>query len=218
MNKPDAIIILGGGTDGTLTPILYTKERLEYFSKFKSKFSNTPIVVSGGYSIWLKKKPKYTEAEVMARFLRQNGFKHVLVEKMSRDTVGNVYFSKQMVKKHGNWKNILVVTTQGHKARSEWLFKKVFGSGSRFDYLEVPSRTGHFGTAKRQAYEKFVVRVYKKIIGHVRSGDDEAIHRILLKKHPAFSNSKEAQKIAKEINDAKQYYLGFVTPHHIKKT
>jgi uncharacterized SAM-binding protein YcdF (DUF218 family) len=214
MNKIDAVIILGGGAKGDLKPILYTKERLEYFAKLKNKFKDTPIVVSGGYSIWLKKKPKYTEAEVMANYLRKVGFKNIILEPNSRDTVGNIYFSKLIANTHPEWKNLLVVTTKGHKFRSRWLFKQFFGPRYSVKYLEVPTLTGHFGSKKRQLYEKFVTGQYKKMFGQTKLGDDKSIYKILTTSHPAFTNSKKAQAVAKSINDAKQFYLGFVDPHN----
>ncbi|MEK7649746.1 MAG: YdcF family protein [Patescibacteria group bacterium] len=99
--KPDVIIILGGGTDGTLKPVLYTKERLEAFVKLYKKYTETPIIVSGGYSTWMKFIPKYKEADVMQNYLIKHGVskKLVYVERKSRDTIGNFYFSKQIFRK-----------------------------------------------------------------------------------------------------------------------
>lgn len=208
MRKADLIIILGGGVNNTLTPVLYTKERLEDFLKRKKQFWKTPVIVSGGYSVWTK-KPRYTEAEVMKNFLRKNGFSNVISEDKSRDTVGNVYFSKQIIKKHPGWKNILIVTTKGHKIRSGWLFKKFFGPSYKFSFIEIPSKTKGFALKRRKDYELYVLGVYKRMLDEFRPGDDERIIEKLKRYHPAFSKSEAARKIAEEINAAKQRYLGY---------
>lgn len=212
----NVVVILGGGTDGTLTPILYTKERLHFFVKNIVR-KEIPIVVSGGYSVWLKKRPKYTEAEVMKNFLVKKGFRNILVENKSRDTVGNIFYTKQILSKNPGWKNILVVTTRGHRLRSEWLFKTIFGSAYSFKYLEAPTLTGNFGTKKRKEYENYVVGVYKKMLKGIKPGDDKNILKRLKQKHPAFSQTKSAKALALEINEAKQHFLGFVNPLDKKK-
>ncbi len=189
---------------------MYTRERLEYFSKLKY-YKDTPILVSGGYSIWLKKKPKYGEAEVMAHYLEGKGFKNIIIEADSKDTVGNIYFSKQIIKRHPEWKNIVIVTTKGHKTRSEWIFKKLFGPKYKLSYIEVPTSTGNFGH-KRRLYEKHVIGIYRKMLAGTDAGDDIAIFRILMRNHPAFSKTAKAKKVALEINSAKKHYLGFVNP------
>ena len=100
--KPDILLVLGGGTDGTLKPTLYTKERLHGFFKIHKKYEGIPVIVSGGYSTWSSFIPKYREADVMQHYLIKHGIskKLILVERQSRDTVSNAYFSKLLIKKH----------------------------------------------------------------------------------------------------------------------
>jgi uncharacterized SAM-binding protein YcdF (DUF218 family) len=211
MKTIDVAIILGGGTDGTLTPMLYTKERLEGFIAQGEKFGSVPIIVSGGYSASLDKRPKYLEADVMKKFLIVAGFsaRVIYLEKRSRDTIGNAYYSKQIVKKHPRWKNILVVTTTGHIPRSRWIFKKVFGPKYNFEYLGVPSRYVTFASNPgREKYEAYVIATYAEILFLAKDGDDRKIFKILKATHPAYSKNKRSQELKEKIMEAKQKLLG----------
>src|SRR6185437_12239401 len=196
MKKVDVIILLGGGTDGTLRPILYTKERLGHFARLRTQFANIPVIVSGGYSAWMK-KVKYAEADVMKNYLAKHGvpLKQIFLERESRDTIGNAYFSKQIIKKHPSWKRILIVTTNAHIPRSRWIFKKVFGANYHLSYLGVSSKIiNAHGVEKRNRYEKYVTLLYKVWLSPAGEGDDAKIMRLLKKFHPAYSKSRMASE------------------------
>ncbi|MEK7649991.1 MAG: YdcF family protein [Patescibacteria group bacterium] len=211
--KPDTIIILGGGTNGTLKPVLYTEERIKALSKLYKKYLRTPIIVSGGYSTWMKFKPKYREADVMQNYLIKQGIPKdvILVERKSRDTIGNIYFSKQIVKKHPSWKNILIITTKGHEERSKQSLKKVFGKKYKFSFIGVPTQLASFrNNPNRKKYERHIQRIiFERFFKHCKDGDDKTFWKIMKKYHPAHSRSKEAKELAREITAAKLKYLGY---------
>lgn len=210
MKKIDIVVILGGGLDGTLKPFHYTKERLEAFFRAPEEIRKKPIIVSGAYSTWLKKKPRYTEAEIMQRFLVKNGIprSQIFLERKSRDTMGNAYCSKQIIKKHPSWRHILVVTTDGHIWRSRWIFSKIFGKQYKIYFLPVPSRT-LFHHPGRVDYEKYIVGIYKKWLNSVRDGDDRKIMELLKKFHPAYARGIKAEAIRKDIARTKKQLLGY---------
>jgi len=212
MKKIHAIIILGGGTDGTLKPAFYTKERLEAFVVNASKFTNTPIIASGGYTASSDKAPKYTEAEIIKNNLKENGFssKLIYLEKRSRDTIGNAYYSKQIIKRHPRWKNILIVTTNKHIPRSRWLFNKVFGKKYSIKYYGVPSRHSSFTNPGRMKYERFLIGWNRKASSHIKNGDDKAVLKLLKTIHPAYAHTRESEKVKMRILAAKQKYLGYI--------
>lgn len=209
----NVIILLGGGTDGTLTPVLYTKERLDAFVKLYKKYQGVPIIVSGGYSTWMKFIPAHREADVMRHFLIAHGIpkRSIFVERKSRDTIGNAFFSKKIIKKNPEWKKILVVTTEGHGDRSEWIFKKIFGKKYTILFFEVPTKLSSFHkNLGRKKYEQYLKRLMAKVFfSKIQDGNDIAIAKLLKRYHPAYSRSKEAQHLAKEITQAKFNYLGY---------
>jgi uncharacterized SAM-binding protein YcdF (DUF218 family) len=218
MKKIDVIILLGGGTDGTLNPTLYTKERLEGFVAQGKKFRGTPVIVSGGYSASLDEKPRYTEAEVMKNYLTKQSFpsKLIYLEKKSRDTIGNAYYSKQIIKKYLQWETILVVTTDKHIPRSRWLFNKVFGKKYTIQYFGIPSRHISFANPGRKKYEVFLIRWHRKFSSHIKNGDDKAVLKLLKAIHPAYSHTKESQRVKTQILKAKQKYLGYTKLPDVK--
>ncbi len=209
MQTADVVIILGGGVGKSLKPVLYTKERLEGFARYSNKYKNTPIILSGAQNFWTKEKLKYTEAGSMEYFLRKAGFSKKLLfrEEKSKDTLGNTYYAKQLIKRHPAWKKILIVTTKGHGYRCKWLFKFILGNGYKVDCLEIPSNIIGFKNNKgREAYERFLVGIYKRIFKGVKAGEDKEI----LKRIKVFySNNKEAREIIKEISETKQRLLGY---------
>jgi len=209
MKSADVVIILGGGVGKSLKPVLYTKERLEGFVKYSKKYKNTPIILSGAQNFWTKEKLKYTEAGAMEHFLRKAGFPKDLLykEERSKDTLGNTYFAKQFIKKHTTWKKLLIVTTKGHGNRCKWLFKFILGKDYKVDCLEIPSNIIGFKNNKgREAYERFLIRIYKRIFKGITPGDDKEI----LKRIKGFySKSKEAREIIQEISETKQRLLGY---------
>ncbi len=210
--KPDVIIMLGGVAN-TLKPILYTKERLEGFVMRLEKFQDIPIIVCGGQSFWAKKKLKYSEAEVMRHNLVKAGVAPHLIhkEERSRDTIGNIYYAKQIVRKHTAWKNVLAVTTLGHGWRTKWLFKNFFGPRYSLKFLEIPSKLPSFKDHPgRVKYERYLVGLYKnRIFKGLTPGDDKAIV-VMMRKF--YSQSKAARVFVAELIAKKKELMGYGGP------
>jgi uncharacterized SAM-binding protein YcdF (DUF218 family) len=160
-----------------------------------------PIIVSGGYPARTKKKPRYTEAEVMRHWLVAHGVprKMILVETRSRDTIGNAYYSKKIVKRHRSWKNILVLTTYAHVVRARWIFQKVFGERYTIKLHGVPSREDRLDKGSRALREKYVTGLYRVALAPVRDGDDKRIMELVKYFHPAEPNKKWGVKGTKGI-------------------
>ena len=62
--------------------------------------------------------------------------KKIMKEEKSKDTVGNAYFSKQLIRKLG-FRNIIVVTTEIHAHRAKIIFKMVFGPAYKIRFFRV---------------------------------------------------------------------------------
>jgi len=214
MKGVDAVIILGGGVDGTSNPVLYTKERLEAFIRLDRRTTRKPIIVSGGHSVFIK-KPRYAEAEVMKKYLISHGIptSHIHLEKKSRDSITNAYYSKRIAKKHPRWANILIVTTDGHVARCRWIFNKVFGDKYKFRFMGVPSTIGGFSdnSSNRKRYEKYLIDIYRVGFSLVKKGDDKAILKIWKSLSPLYSQGRKAKEFAEAIRTAKQRFLGYIS-------
>lgn len=180
----DAVIILGGGVAKTLTPIFYTQERLIAFLKIAKYFSQKPIIVSGGWPHSMKKKPRYTEADVMRAFLlryRVISPHHIYLEKKSRDTLHNALYSKIIIERLRSARCILLVTSTPHIHRARWIFKKVFGPQYRFIMYAVPTMLHITQTTIRAAYrhehERFLY--YRSLLKQCKAGDEKCITRVV---------------------------------------
>ena len=122
----DAIILLGGGImegvpdiSGTSIPSSDMTVRIVDAVRLYKKYK-LPIVVSGG-----NVSGKVKEAAVVGRFLIDLGVKQkdIILEDLSMDTVENALNVKDIFKKKG-YKKGLLVTSAYHIRRSEFLFKK----------------------------------------------------------------------------------------------
>lgn len=129
MKKNEVIIILGGGVDKQGAVSTTTKERLDGFLKKRNNLSGISILLSGRWSGLAKDAPKITEAQSMKEYLimKRVNPKRIYLETKSLDTLSNAVFSREIMKKHKSWKNVLLATSDWHMKRALWIFKKVFG-------------------------------------------------------------------------------------------
>ncbi len=122
----DAVILLGGGVvegvpdiTGTSAPSSDMMVRIVDAARLHKKY-RLPIIVSGGTV-----SGQVSEAAVAKRFLVDLGVqeKDIIIEGSSRDTVENALFVKEIFKKKG-YKKGLLVTSAYHIRRSEFIFKQ----------------------------------------------------------------------------------------------
>jgi uncharacterized SAM-binding protein YcdF (DUF218 family) len=210
MRKPDVVVVLGGGLGKTLEPIAFTKERVDFLLS-QQHLKTTPIIVSGGYSLWLKKAPRHTEAKVMKSYLVRHGVPKdlVLMEDKSQDTIGNVYFAKQIIKQNPSWKKILVITTKEHVDRSRWLFARFFGRSYTIQFLWASTSLVQKDRGRqRKKYEQFIVDITKQNLHGCKDGDDACLMRLLKRFHPVYSSSARSKRILEQIRNKKKELLG----------
>jgi uncharacterized SAM-binding protein YcdF (DUF218 family) len=198
MRKIDIIIILGCGVDkqGVISRI--TKERLDFFLEKQNKFSDMPILLSGRCSGLEMNKSKITEAQAMKKYLVAKGINstRIYLEIKSLDTVSNAVFSKKIVKKHKNWKHILLITSDWHMKRALWIFKKIFNN---LYYIYTFSATSQEkDQKKRKLYEACLLVFAKRILNKIQPAK-QGMEKMLQEIHPFYSNNEIAKKLLKEI-------------------
>jgi len=198
MRKIDVMIILGGGIDKQGTISRVTKERLDIFLKKKNKFSDIPILLSGRWSGLKRDKPKITEAQAMKKYLLTKGINpaRIYLEMKSLDTVGNAIFSKEIVRKHKNWRYILLVTSDWHMKRALWIFQKVFGSPHYIYVLSAISQERD--RKKRKLYEDYLLAVAKTILSKARP-TKQGMSKVLQEIHPFYSHNKMTKELLREV-------------------
>ena len=125
--KIDAIVVLGSGvkSDGTLLPKAVS--RVQKSVELYDQNRGSRMIMSGGFNWQRESVPKNTEAMAMKELAISLGVPsdHILIEEHSRDTLGNLFFTKLEHLVPNNWKNCVVVTSDYHVKRVEFLCKKI---------------------------------------------------------------------------------------------
>lgn len=192
----DVIIILGGGIepDGSLPEI--PKFRINKgVELFKSGVA-PKIIVSGNYGFWLEKEPPRSEAEAMEEYVISLGVPEsaILKEDVSKDTIGNAYFCRLNFLEPSNWKNIVVVTSDYHISRTQYIFEKVLGSDYTIEFMAVDSRLSPERFAIQINKENKTTEFLKKWFDSIKPGDTEAIKELMYTKHPGYAENPEVTK------------------------
>ncbi len=116
--KFDTIIVLGcpANPDGGPSPV--QRERVsEGVRQYRAGVAPR-LILTGGAA-----HNRYVEAEVMASIAKAQGVPSaaLLEEDQARNTIGNAYYSVQMMKAHG-WRSAEVVSSESHLPRASLIF------------------------------------------------------------------------------------------------
>jgi uncharacterized SAM-binding protein YcdF (DUF218 family) len=125
------------------------------------------IIVSGKWTIWydwLDITPPTTEARLMKDYLVANGVgsRDILQETLSKDTIGNLYYSKQLLNKNrtSDSKIVIVCATQ-RLDRVRFMTENLFGDDYAVSY-EVVDAPGDI--ASSLGTEEDIFAEQKKLI------------------------------------------------------
>jgi hypothetical protein len=127
----DAVIVPGGGVrEGGELPA-WVKNRFDLAIERSGK---APIVCLSAGTVHRPNPLDNTgraifEASAGAQYLLRKGFpaERIYIEVASWDTVGNAYFARTMHTDPSGWRRLLVITSEHHMARTEAIFRWVFG-------------------------------------------------------------------------------------------
>ena len=141
-DKSDYLMILGAGLRGEV-PSTALYQRLNASLEYIKINPDVKIVVSGGKG----SGESITEAEAMKRFLVNHGVAsdHIIKEEKSTDTLENMKFTAEVLKKLDKNKNveITIVTNNFHVFRAKFLAKrqglKVYGYPAPLHPMLIPT-------------------------------------------------------------------------------
>lgn len=190
--KFDALAILAGGInkEGILSgdTINRLNKGLELFRKQNFK----KVIVSGRFSFLYDYVPTKTEAKAMIEYLSEKGIpkEKLILEDKSRDTIGNAYFVKGILKKNG-WKKIIIVTSDFHIDRTKYIFKKVFGKGFKINFVKAGSDLSKEELEKVSKKEMKALNLTKQWLDKIENGNDKQLKDFLYSRHPAYSKKQE---------------------------
>lgn len=111
-----AIVVLTGGK-------FYTRLRTIWGVELHRRFKALPLIISGGPIF--RKEDNLAESEIAAEIAKNLGVpaEKIIVEKKSKDTYENAYYTSEILKEK-NIKNFFLVTSGIHMYRAMAVFKK----------------------------------------------------------------------------------------------
>lgn len=183
------IIILGAGVDEKGRLSKETVKRLEE-AHLVYKKSESPLLLSGKYNFVYKKRPEFTEAEVMKDYLLKRGVKedNIILDKDSEDTISSAYFAKTEVLLPKKEKEAVVVTSDIHLERVEYVFYKVFGDEYSLNFIGTLSKLPCQVKGMVFAKQHLLTQRAKEILDDVEEGDHEKVKEKVLSSD--FNNTK----------------------------
>ena len=167
--------------DGSLNieSALRAKKAAETYQQLQASF-----LVTCGWNY--RKDLNLTIAEAFKKYIISNFSvppKNILTENLSRDTVGDAYFTKIKLAIPNKWMNICVVTSYYHVERTREIFNFVYGDNYKIDVI------GANVTSNMQIMDNELssLNAFRSTFLGVRKGNDAEILNTLRSKHPFYN-------------------------------
>jgi uncharacterized SAM-binding protein YcdF (DUF218 family) len=190
-----AIVVLGSGVDmhGRLPP--QAAARVEKAVSLWKRAKDAHLVMSGRWSFLTMAVFPKTEAQAMKDQAVKLGVpaRAIALEEESRDTLGNAYYVKKVLARHG-WKEVTVITSDYHLPRTKYIFPRILGPGYRLRYAAAPSRLPAAERRQRRRDEEKVLALTRAWLDPLIPGHDEAVKRLLFTLHPAYAEKPAVTK------------------------
>ncbi|MBU3905284.1 MAG: YdcF family protein [Nanoarchaeota archaeon] len=187
----DAIVILGSQVkqDGSIDDFM--KFRLDKGIEIFNENIASYLIMSGKYGFLSKEKPPITEAEAMKKYAIEHDIPEdkLLLEDQSKDTIGNAYFTKIKYLKPRNWNKLVIVTSDFHLKRTEYVFNKILGADYQIEYIGVDSHLSEQEMVKMNLVEDKVISFLKNYVDLIDPKDDEKTKQLLYSEHPAYAKN-----------------------------
>lgn len=186
-NETELLIILGSKLDEKWQITDALKARLRYAAKIYNNSPNLHILVCGKYSItfdWLGIKPLAHESVEMKKYLTANGVPphNIYIENKSKDTISNIYYAKQFLKKRKKYQKIYILCPNSQQPRVRIISDKIFGNDYKFSMLQPPNYTS--GSATDYENSEIQKLLHKdNFVYKIADGNDSAL------KYQFFGNS-----------------------------
>lgn len=182
-----AIVVLGCGIDaaGNIGSDATNSVRLGVNALSESR--DACLIMTGSVSYKANFKPSISEAQAMKDFAVSLGAptNNIFVETESKDTLGNLFFTKQNLLHPLGITNITIVRGPNQSdERINYLANKVLGERYEF-HLIVPD----IERPDEQEREQKSLALAKKWLDSIPNGDMIAIYELMRNKHPGYNSS-----------------------------
>jgi hypothetical protein len=209
MPEYDVIVIPSGGLQPDGTPHPWVRARLDKAFELRD---STQYFVST--SAWTVHKPPImdsrgfpvTEAQAGSDYLLAKGIRpdRLLNEAFSLDTIGNAYFLRTVHIDPLGLRKMLVITSNFHMKKTQWIFEKIFAlepyQGYELSFLSTPDNMDSETLALRMAHEKRALDRTKADLEEI--GSLQQFHHWLYQKHGAYSNCLKPDNVEGKVVDS----------------
>ena len=188
-----AVIVLGCGIDaeGRLgdDPMNAVKLGIEA----AELTSDTCLIMAGCVSYKADFRLSISEAQAMKDYAVTLGFAadRVFVETESKDTIGNLVFTKQNLLQPLRIHDTVIVRGPNQSTeRISYLARKVLGGGISFRIIEP-----NIDRPDEQAREQRSLAVARQWLDSITDGDDRAIYALMRARHPGYNSAISIETI-----------------------
>ena len=185
----DTIVILAHGINSDCTLPEEARMRVRKGVELFRRGGYACLLMSGKYPARMSSIPLKTEAMAMKDFASKLGVPRskILVEERSRDTIGNAYFSRLLLRQKGKGK-ITVITSGYHVKRARFIFHKVYGKHN-VRLIGVDANYPVRKMARTRIAEDCSLKLAKDFFKGVRDQDLVSIGRLICTEHSAYSRN-----------------------------
>lgn len=173
----DVIIVLAGGIrdSGELPESVH--QRIHKAKELFDAQVATRVIMSGRWSQSRNRTPPTTEAEAMSLYAQVIGIpeKFIHKEEHSQNTAGNAFYSTTHFLKPNNWKKVVVVTSDFHLPRTQYIFNKFLGPEYSIRYESARTTFSVKKLLKWQLSEKLILGITKKRFEKLQDGNYEQL-------------------------------------------
>jgi len=108
----------------------------------------------------------------------------ILLQKESRDTIGEAFFTKKQILAPNKWKSLYIVSSDYHIPRVKEIFDFILGTGFYIEYQSIES--GRINDDATLEDQKRSLEKFKNLFFGVKSGKDLEIEERLKNKHKLY--------------------------------
>ena len=198
MNIYDAIIVLSNLMDNESNLNLESENRANLAFKIWNKQNCIPKIITMGWAY--RNDTNVPISKVMANYL-VNKLKvpkeQILSDVLSRDTVGDAFFSRYNFEKIFLNKKIIIITSDYHENRAHSIFKFIYGENYKIHFSVIETDL----KKSKQKDETDSLDQFSNTFNGIKSGDMNKIQNILLQNHPLYNGTINPQMTIKEFEN-----------------
>lgn len=105
----------------------------------------------------------------------------ILMQNFSVDTIGEAYFVKEMILMPNSFLRNIIVSSDTHLPRARIIYKKILGSKFSTKFVGVKTRLKN--SKNILSREKRELRLFNKLLNHIKDGDSEKIEKAIYESH-----------------------------------